>query len=208
VRAGEKVGNFALRSAHTVIGRTEGDVRFPDDPLLSARHARIVFRSGGFWVEDLGSLNGVYFRLWAPTELEDGDMINIGDLVFIYHELPAGTPTAAPPPEPGVRNFGSGNERSRGVLVRVLRDGTDGPSYPLTPSKTVLGRRQGHLVFPGDPLLSREHAQFYERDGRMLVEDLGSSNGTLIRIRRIRTMERGTLLRMGDQCFEVAGPPE
>ena len=94
----------------------------------------------------------------------------------------------------------------RGTAIRILQDGSDGPSYPLTPSRSIFGRKAGHFIFPEDPLLSRQHAQFYERDGEMWVEDLGSSNGTLLRIREPLALEKGTVLRIGDVTLEVVAP--
>jgi pSer/pThr/pTyr-binding forkhead associated (FHA) protein len=105
-----------------------------------------------------------------------------------------------------VKVFGSGRERPFGRLVRNIQNGSDGCAYPLTPSRTIIGRKGGHFVFPDDPLLSRQHVQFYERDEAMWVEDLGSSNGTLVRARDPVELRAGTIFRMGDVTMEVTAP--
>jgi pSer/pThr/pTyr-binding forkhead associated (FHA) protein len=189
------------------LGRSDGDYVFPEDPLLSARHAKVVYRASAFWIEDLGSRNGIYVRLKEAKQLRGGDLVNLGALVLRYESTGSGPrSTAIIPPAGGVKAFGSGRERSRGQLVRILQDGSDGPVYPLTPARTILGRKLGHFLFPDDRLLSRQHAQFYERDGEMWVEDLGSSNGTLLRAREPFPLERGVVLRIGDVTLEVASP--
>jgi pSer/pThr/pTyr-binding forkhead associated (FHA) protein len=207
LRAGERLDRFPLRKVETVLGRTEGDYPFPEDPMLSPRHAKIVVRGGAFWLEDLGSLNGVFLRLREPTELRRGDVVTFGGLVFRFEDAGAGPRSGTLVTQSGgVKIFGSGRERASGTLVRILQDGGDGPAYPLTPSRTIVGRKVGHYLFPDDPLLSRQHVQFYERDGAMWAEDLGSSNGTLLRTRGAVPLEKGAVIRMGETTLEVAAP--
>jgi pSer/pThr/pTyr-binding forkhead associated (FHA) protein len=207
LRAGERLDRFPLRRGEVVLGRTEGDYTFQDDPLLSARHARLYGRGRSFWLEDAGSRNGTFLRLAAPAELRHGDVVTFGGLVLRYESDGVGPiSTSLITTDAGVKLFGSGREKARGRLVRILQDGSDGPDYPLTPSRTIVGRKLGHFLFPEDPLLSRQHAQFYERDGEMWVEDLGSSNGTMLRLRGPAELSKGTVFRIGDVTLEVVAP--
>jgi pSer/pThr/pTyr-binding forkhead associated (FHA) protein len=201
VRSGERVQRYPLRKPVTSLGAA-ADLSFEGDAFLSPVHARVTYRAPRLWLEDAGSANGVFLRVDAPAAIRHGDVLCLGSLVVRYE--PPGEPPrpAAAAPAGGVRPLGSGRERPKGVLVRILADGTAGPAYPLTPSKTIVGRKTGHYVFPEDPLLSRQHAQFYERDGSMTVEDLGSSNGTLLRIREAMPLEAGAVFRIGDQTLE------
>lgn len=81
----EAVSVVAGASAPTLtIGRaTDNDV-VVDDLLASRRHARAVRRGRGFWIEDLGSLNGTHVngRLIAAEEIGPGDLLTIGHLEF------------------------------------------------------------------------------------------------------------------------------
>ena len=207
LKAGERLDRFPLRKAEVILGRTEGDILFPDDPMLSPRHARLFVKGRAYWLEDAGSRNGVFLRLSAPAELRHGDHVTFGGLVFRYESSGSGPrSTSLITALDGVKVFGSGREKARGHLVRILQDGADGPAYPLTPARTILGRKVGHFLFPEDPLLSRQHAQFYERDGEMWVEDLGSSNGTMLRLRGPAALEKGTVFRLGDVTLESTCP--
>ena len=47
----------------TDIGRTDGNIIVGDDRYVSPRHARIQTRSGGYYLRDLGSTNGIYVRI-------------------------------------------------------------------------------------------------------------------------------------------------
>ena len=76
-RAGESFGTDGPR---TLIGRSpECDV-FLDDVTVSRRHALVVRRDGGFFIEDRGSLNGTFLnrRRIESGRLEDGDELQIG----------------------------------------------------------------------------------------------------------------------------------
>jgi pSer/pThr/pTyr-binding forkhead associated (FHA) protein len=207
LRAGERLDRYPLRTTDVSLGRGGADYDFPEDPYLSPRHARLSYRGDSFWLEDLGSRNGVFLRLSAPAELRHGDVITFGSLVLRYESEGSGPrSTSLLTSDGGVKFFGSGRERARGRVVRILQDGSDGPAYPLTPARTIVGRKTGHFLFPDDPLLSRQHVQFYERDGEMWVEDLGSSNGTMVRLRAPVPVSRGVVFRIGDVTLEVVSP--
>ncbi|MHC4821272.1 MAG: FHA domain-containing protein [Planctomycetota bacterium] len=204
VRAGERLDRYTLHKPEIAIGRNDGDYKFADDSLLSPLHARVMYRGRRFWVEDAGSRNGVYVRIEEPTALRDGDVLNFGNLVMRYRASSRTVRGAIVTGDVSVKAFGSGREAPRGHLVRILADGSDGPEYPLVPSKTIMGRKIGHILFPDDRLLSRQHVQFFERDGEMMAEDLGSSNGTLLRIREPFPLEAGSVFRVGDVTMEVS----
>jgi len=73
----------------------------------------------------------------------------------------------------------------------------------------VAGRsRQCDLVLPSESV-SRRHARFSLQSGRLLVEDLGSSNGLWLgdqRVQEARYLEDGDVLRLGEFRIRVQGP--
>lgn len=60
--------------------------------------------------------------------------------------------------------------------------------------ETIVGRSAKVRIQIDGDLVSRQHARFYEEDGRWYVEDLGSRNGTLLNGQRCGT----SLLKNGD----------
>jgi pSer/pThr/pTyr-binding forkhead associated (FHA) protein len=78
--------------------------------------------------------------------------------------------------------------------------------YHLTRPEIILGREEGDFVFPDDEFMSRRHVSLTSDTGRGRLEDLGSSNGTYVRLRGERALRPGDMLRMGDQLlrFEMA----
>jgi hypothetical protein len=58
-----------------------------EDPLVSRRHARIVFEGGDVTIEDLGSRNGVRVNgrpVQTSQILADGDRVRIGTQDFVF----------------------------------------------------------------------------------------------------------------------------
>jgi hypothetical protein len=76
-RAGE---SFLPQDDRTTIGRSPDCGVFLDDVTVSRRHAVLVQRSGRWFMEDQGCLNGTFVnrRRVESAELEDGDEIQIG----------------------------------------------------------------------------------------------------------------------------------
>ncbi len=63
------------------------------------------------------------------------------------------------------------------IQLPVLID-SNGREHPIRLGVNVIGR-EGDVAIP-DPRVSRRHAQITSADGRFLIEDLGSTNGTTL----------------------------
>ncbi|MCH9032894.1 MAG: FHA domain-containing protein [Planctomycetes bacterium] len=59
------------------------------------------------------------------------------------------------------------------------------------------------LAIDDDEFLSRKHAQFTQSDGMLFVEDMNSSNGTFLRVRRPIVVEHGDEIVLGTTVFRV-----
>ncbi len=58
------------------------------EDTVSARHARLVFHHGQWWVEDLGSTNGTRLNqemVTLPTVLTSGDEISVGQTSLLVN---------------------------------------------------------------------------------------------------------------------------
>lgn len=84
----------AIGPSTITLGRTADSTVVIPDEKLSRRHAGIEYREGGFWVSDLGSLNGTYVNyqpLTTAHRLETGDVLMLGDcrlVVELQYEAP------------------------------------------------------------------------------------------------------------------------
>jgi pSer/pThr/pTyr-binding forkhead associated (FHA) protein len=186
------------------IGRTEGDLLF-DDPHLAPRHARITASLSGRVLTPLEPRNGVYVRVRTAVELHDGDYFLIGKQVLRFDLLPEAERILRPALEHGVVVFGTPVRPPWGRLRQITPAGITRDVYHLTRPDLNLGREQGDIVFSDDEFMSRRHAQISYRNGHGRLEDLGSSNGTFLKLRGPHGLVPGDLIRLGDELlrFEI-----
>lgn len=188
------------------IGRSEGDLRF-DDAHLAGRHARLIRQGRGLVVVPLETRNGVYLRLpeGAAAELLDGDHLLLGKQVLRFEAVPDLERSLRPAVEQGVLLFGTPVRPPWGRLRQMTPYGTARDVFHLTRTDIVIGREQGDIVFSDDEFMSRRHARVRMRSGRTEIEDVGSSNGTYLRLRTSHVLAPGEMIRMGDELlrFEI-----
>ena len=88
IRAGGgRVGeSFPLNAERMTIGRRPDSDIFLDDVTVSRDHALLVRRSGDFYLDDLGSLNGTYVNRHRieSHRLEDGDELQVGKFKLTF----------------------------------------------------------------------------------------------------------------------------
>ena len=198
-----------LTNAVTDIGRYEGNITLPDDPYLSPRHARIQKRNERYYLRDLGSVNGVFLRIREPAELHHGDVMLIGQQVLRLEVLTDGELSLGPVMHYGVMLFGTPEQPRVARLVQLTSEGIPRDVYHLYREETVIGRESGDVVFTDDVFLSRRHVSFRldRAQRRVIVRDLGSSNGTLLQFRGEREIADGDVFRVGHHLFRFdAGP--
>ena len=128
---GETTGEvIRIRDERFTIGRTEGDLRFPNDDLISSRHVAITRQSvkGKYvWVlTDLQSRNGLFIRVTkAPLQHQAEFLIGSGRYRL---ESPASAARATqdipdPSRAPVTQAFGDVQADSQEMLSEILRAG-------------------------------------------------------------------------------------
>jgi len=188
---------FPLPEGETVCGRAEGALRLADDATVSPRHARFTLRGGRLNVEDQGSVNGTYLRIQAPRRLGVGEELRIGRQLLRLEPLPPA------PEERGVRPWGAPDPGYRMRLAQLLEGGGVGEVFPLHEGENTVGRDAGEVTFPGDRYVSARHARVDVFGGSVTLTDVGSSNGTFVRIAGTTPLEPGDQLLVGGQLLRV-----
>jgi pSer/pThr/pTyr-binding forkhead associated (FHA) protein len=198
---GSESGNFLLPEAVQVtVGRDTGSI-FAGDSYLSPRHATITRRGNDIVVRDAGSLNGVYLKLrpHEPWSLDFGDVFRIGQEIVRFEEL-----VQQPATPDGVKRFGSPAKGYIGRLALVIGRDTTGNAFPVPERGVHCGRERGDILFSEDGYVSGLHCRIGKSsDGLTTLMDVGSSNGTFIRLKTEHTLISGDVLLMGQQLFRV-----
>lgn len=92
--------------------------------------------------------------------------------------------------------------QEQGTFQLVMARGPrPGQIFELPRSTVSIGRDPGNRVVINDAQISRQHARITPQGGLMIVEDLGSTNGTTVnglRISAVHTLAHGDEIGMGD----------
>jgi len=159
----------------------------------------------------------------VAVPLVDQDLILVGQQVLRFELVRDGEVGFGPATEHGTLLFGSPAAPRYARLSQRTVEGVTRDVYYVRKVETVLGRESGDVVFTEDPFLSRRHAaiRVLGRDGAPFVPsgpagtkppadgvsfalvDLGSSNGSFLRIRNEIELIPGDHFRVGQQLFRV-----
>jgi pSer/pThr/pTyr-binding forkhead associated (FHA) protein len=196
---GTEGGHHSLMEGDSSVGRDSGGV-FANDPFLSPRHASFSVSNGTVTVRDEASLNGIYIRIerQQPVELHDGDVFRIGQEILrfeAFHPMPRQAD--------GTERIGAEAEGLVGKIVLVTGRESFASAFPVPVTGLYLGRERGDILFPEDGYVSGLHCQLAVNQGRLTVTDVGSSNGSYVRLNSPRAVRNGDFLLLGQQLFRV-----
>jgi len=150
-----------------------------DSPTVSRRHCRLDSDADGFSLEDLGSSNGTYIngqRIPIATRVR----VSPSDAITLGLNVPLPWPADSP----------SASARSS-----AQQGGAPLPVLTLRGEAMVIGRDPDCHLALDVPVVSGRHARVSRSGDLVLLEDLGSSNGTFLNGRRI---DRAVSVRPGD----------
>jgi FHA domain/Double zinc ribbon len=203
-RDGTDGQRYPLSGEYLVVGRAGADIAFDDDRFLARQHARFERGSdGAIRVHPVDVLNGVFRKTDSPVELIDGMTILVGREVLRFERVEAEEAKVYPLVRHGVALFGSPPREPWGRLLQIVPSGGHRDVRHLVGDEVVLGREEGDIVFRDDAFLSRRHAAMTWDGKRAQITDLGSSNGTFVRITGPTVLRNGDHVRMGDQLLRI-----
>lgn len=198
VRAdGGPEGAFVMKGDVVTCGRT-GDIPLQDDPFVAPTQARFFFSGARLAVEDSGGGNGVFCRLRQERELGNAGELRLGRQRLLLEPMPPLTKAAD-----GAVAWGSPDPGYRFRLVQILEGGLRGAVFPLKEGENAVGRESGDVAFPTDGFISGRHAVLKVLGDRISVQDVGSSNGTFVRLTSSTFVEHGDQFLIGRQLLRV-----
>lgn len=181
------------------IGRSKQCAVRLDSADISARHARMGFENGEFWIEDLGSTNGTFVhnqQISGPVSIRPGVAVVVGREVSIVgvtseKELIEATHARA---EAGRQSL----PERRYPIIYSLSDSVRPAKVVLVPGMSLtIGRDLANDICVGVPHVSRRHCTvIMDSSGAVRVVD-SSRNGTA----------HGRGLLQSGQTLEVGDDP-
>ncbi len=205
----------------TLLGReADNDIVLTDD-RTSRRHAEIRWDHGHVQLVDRYSLNGTLVNRQAVRNampLVSGDVIEIGDQRYrfeLFERARVATPAAPSLGEtqktPGAQTM---SQVFEGVpLMLIALNGQEaGERWLLRGGITEIGRNPDQGVYLRDSSVSREHALIVRQRSGYFVQDVGSSNNTLLNGQPLTApavLSAGDVLRVGAielRCEAVPAP--
>jgi pSer/pThr/pTyr-binding forkhead associated (FHA) protein len=195
---GTEGDTLPLYEGSTTVGRDAGGA-FANDAYLSPSHATFTFHGQELRVKDEKSLNGIYLRIErdTPTEIGDGSIFRIGQEIIRFEKL-------QPEQEKdGVEAMGSPDPGFVGRVCLIIGRETYGNAFCVPPDGAHCGRERGDIIFPEDGYVSGLHCRIHGEGGKVYLTDVGSSNGTFVRVTGQTTVKKGSLLLMGQQLFRA-----
>ncbi|MBS0569948.1 MAG: FHA domain-containing protein [Proteobacteria bacterium] len=182
-------------------------------PGIAPRHCRIFEREGHSYAEPLDGgvtvLNGR--QISGQAAIKPGDLLlfaRVGVRVVATEKV-----TAVPlPRRPEPTSGEDGRTRVRMALPKFIMRGVSGPTFGKTFGVTgtlTLGRSaECDISIPSDEI-SRHHAKLQLVADGVLVEDMGSANGTFVNNQRVHAsalMKHGDELRLDTVRFMLMSP--
>lgn len=192
---GAIVDEYSFEDGEFVIGRSQScDIVLAADNV-SRRHARLFTLDGRCYIEDLKAANGVWLngaRIYNVTELPRSAQVRIGD--FYLH----------------IEGAAFARPMGPSTFARLVPVHGGNESFELNRATTLIGRGKDCTLVINDPSVSRIHTKItQDDDGRVVVEDLRSSNGTYVNERRVdvQDLRHGDRVRFGTVgfVFQVEG---
>src|ERR1043166_2253351 len=98
------------------------------------------------------------------------------------------------------------NEQRLVASLKIEVPGRSNSEITLSPGKLTIGRHPLNLLCLDDSNCSRFHAEIIVRDGRVVVKDLGSSNGVRVNGARVKSAELadGDTIVLGASVLKLA----
>jgi pSer/pThr/pTyr-binding forkhead associated (FHA) protein len=191
VRAGV-ILSFRL-GENSVLGREQTNAVAVPVEGVSRMHARIRFDGKSYWLEDLKSTNGTFLNGQAVTRerLVHLDVITLGreaELVFVLRAAAE------------VQKFLAITKAA------LVREGVEAAPYDIAPGEITLGRAPSNNLVAETGAVSKVHARIERTRAQLVLQDLGSANGTFLngaRVTEAFLKDGDTVSLAGVEAFKV-----
>jgi hypothetical protein len=214
---------FLLDKPRLTLGSNErGDIAIFGDPQIRGHHATMHHEGRGYVIEaEAGAPVMVNKQPVTRQALGGEDELIIGQTRLIYRDK-SGAVSVRPAVQPVPSSMPdlpsavvSPRPMQRPPVAPIphpailwLIDQSTGRRYAVRPGITTIGRSGDNDIVLDAPSVSAHHAEIRYQNGRYILYDRGSTNGTFVNGRRIsgpNMIKAGWRVRLGDVELVVAG---
>lgn len=174
---------------HRIVRHASGSVRLVEDTQGALLLAQFCLDRRGLWLQVANGVRGIHVNGRPVRRMA---LLRAGDAVYADGVEMLVRGTLAPAgrlPEPG-----QSEEHDPGILLRGVGGPHHGRSFTLR-SPRVVGRDPAADIVVDDPASAPRHASIELHDGKVLLRDLGSEEGS--RVNGVQV--RDCWLQPGDQ---------
>ncbi len=203
---GQALRPIQLHPQRTTLGTSPQCDTSLQSNYVSPWHASITRNAQGqVLLEDMQSTNGVFLCIADDFQLEDGDEIALGRQRFIFRTTTTPPSLITPPPHVTTPLLGAPVQGAFPHLIRLLAGGLIGGLYPLQGGLTI-GRGAVEVSCPEDFSLEDRHARIERRGPQFTLQDLGSREGTYLRVTSPVELFPGDRFMLGAMQFCLRAP--
>lgn len=193
-KGSDKKQVFEFSFENLSIGRSDENNIKLTSTQISRRHANILVAGNNFFLVDLGSgngtsLNGTQLKANEKNLLKHGDIISIDNYNLNFNQIDEMLASS-------FNDITDSDILEVKLLKKVLRaiDKESVPSLEVLSgnfigkkffiaediSEATLGREEGCEFQVEEYVISRRHAKILKKEGKIILQDLESKNGTLL----------------------------
>lgn len=197
MRRGPEPGKlYHLASPRIKLGRGSKNDIIINDNEVSREHLHLVRVDAGYELHDLNSSNGTFVNghqvqdVWV---LQTRCIVELGDTITFEYR------TDLPDDADLLPDEDTADEREPNLVV-IVSSQPEPIIYPLTEEVVTIGREMTNDIVIVEPEMSRNHLRITRGNDGFTVEDLGSTNGTLLNgepLTTSRPLEPEDILQVG-----------
>jgi pSer/pThr/pTyr-binding forkhead associated (FHA) protein len=189
-------------SGDSVIIGSRGEISVSKERFCHPEEARLVWRSDRLFLEDLPGGNGVFLRIQHLVEVVMGDEFLVGDQLLVIEPNPEPYDDA-PTKEPTYFYSSPKPITSAFRVTQLFEGGGRGACWLARGNSVQVGTEQCDMVFPRDPLVSKQHCILEEQAGVVILTDLESRTGVFVRVKGQQELMHGDEIIVGRTRLRV-----
>ena len=201
-----KLEDVRLAPPGITIGQGNANDIVIDEPGVNGFDVDLRVEANEVTISDVNTVSGTFVnneKILAPMSIRAGDLIKVGSVEFdiIEEDLSGGAKTL-------ILSGTALMEIGSGDWSLVAGSGPEkGQIIPIK-ERTAIGRALACDISILEPSLSRKHAELYIENGDLIIEDMGSANGTYVNAEKVlkHSLKGGDVLQFQNIKFVVNAP--